>query len=111
VDPRLERQARNEAIMREVNQRVAELREQGSWGEDDQLMEIHCECGSFPTCDTKLSLPVEVYERVRSQDDRFAVAPGHESVELETVVERDETWLVVDKLPQYEPLVEDNPSE
>jgi hypothetical protein len=94
--------------MREVNQRVAELREQGSWGDDDGLMEIHCECGAFPDCDTKLSLRVEEYERVRSQDDRFAVAPGHESSELETVVERTDTWLIVDKLPQFDPLVDDD---
>ena len=97
--------------MREVNERMAELREQGSWGDDDRLMEIHCECGAFPTCNAKLSLPVEEYERIRSQDDRFAVAPGHESPELETVVEQRETWLVVDKLPQYEPLVSDDPSD
>jgi hypothetical protein len=111
VDPRLERQARNEALMREVNERVTELREHGSWGDDDRLMEIHCECGTFPTCDAKLSLPLDGYERVRLQDDRFAVAPGHESPELETVVERHETWLIVDKLPPFEPLVADNRSE
>ena len=96
--------------MREVNQRVAELREQGSWGDEDWLMEIHCECGTFPACDAKLSLPMAAYERVRSQDDRFAVAPGHESPELETVVERGETWFVVDKLPQFDPLVTDDPA-
>ena len=97
--------------MREVNQRVAELRDHGSWGAEDRLIEIHCECGAFPACDAKLSLPLEGYERVRSQDDRFAVAPGHESPELETVVERTETWLIVDKLPQFDPLVDDDASE
>jgi len=97
--------------MREVNQRVAELGEHGSWGDDDRLIEIHCECGAFPTCDARLGLPVEDYQRIRSQDDRFAVAPGHESPELETVVERHETWLVVDKLPQFEPLVADDPPD
>jgi hypothetical protein len=96
--------------MREVNERMAELREQGSWGNDDRFMEIHCECGAFPTCNAKLRLPVEEYERIRSQDDRFAVAPGHESPQLETVVERHETWFVVDKLPQFEPLVTDDPA-
>ena len=96
--------------MREVNERMAELGEHGIWGGDDRLMEIHCECGVFPACDAKLSLPVEDYERIRSHDDRFAVAPGHETPELETVVERHETWLVVDKLPQFEPMVADDPS-
>lgn len=97
--------------MREVNERVAELREQGSWGDDDRVAELHCECGAFPACDAKLTLPIEDYERVRAQADRFAVAPGHESPELETVVERHETWFVVDKLPQFEPLVADDPSD
>ena len=97
--------------MREVNQRVAELGEHGSWGDDDRLVEIHCECGAFPACNAKLTLPPAGYERVRSQADRFAVAPGHESPELETVVERHETWLVVDKLPQFEPFVADDPAE
>lgn len=97
--------------MREVNQRVAELGDHGSWGDDDRLIEIHCECGGFPACDVKLSLPVADYERVRSQDDRFAVAPGHDSPQLETVVERHETWLIVDKVPQFEPLVDDDASE
>jgi hypothetical protein len=108
VDPRLERQARNEALMREVNERVAELREQGSWGDDGRRMEIHCECGAFPTCDARLRLSVEEYERVRAQEDRFAVAPGHESSELERVVERHETWLLVDKRPRFDPLVSDD---
>ena len=96
--------------MREVHERVAELGEHTSGGEDDRLIGIHCECGAFPACDAKLSLPVPDYERIRSYADRFAVAPGHESPELETVVERHETWFVVDKLPQFEPLVDDDPS-
>lgn len=109
MDPRLERQALNEALMREVNERMAELGEHESWGDDDRLVEIHCECGAFPDCDARLRLPVEDYGRIRSQDDRFAVAPGHETAALESVVERHETWLVVDKLPEFEPLVTDDP--
>ena len=35
---------------------------------------------------------------------------SHESPQLETVVERHETWFVVDKLPQFEPLVTDDPA-
>jgi len=95
--------------MREINERIAELREQGSWSDADRFAELHCKCNAFPTCDAKLTLPVEEYERIRSQDDRFAVAPGHESPELETVVERHETWFVVDKLPQFDPLVSEDP--
>jgi hypothetical protein len=46
---------------------------------------------------------------VREQDDRFTVVPGHESSEIEAVVERHDRYLVVDKIPALEPLVEDDP--
>jgi hypothetical protein len=46
------------------------------------------------------------YERVRSQRDRFAVVPGHENSEIEHVVERDDRYVVVDKLDEAERFVE-----
>ena len=94
--------------MREVNERVAELGGQ-TWAGPEQPLEIHCECGSFPSCEVQIRITPAAYERVRAQDDRFAVAPGHETPEIETVVERGETWVIVDKLPRYEPLVDDDP--
>jgi hypothetical protein len=109
VEPRLERQARNEALMREVNERVAELSEHPDWADPGEPLELHCECGAFSTCDATLRMAPADYELVRAQDDRFAVAPGHESPELETVVARGDTWVIVDKLLRYEPLVADDP--
>ena len=46
------------------------------------------------------------YERVRGQRDRFAVVPGHETDEIEYVVERDERFVIVDKRDDFEQLVE-----
>jgi len=46
------------------------------------------------------------YERVRSQRDRFAVLPGHQTDELERVVEASERFVIVDKRDAFEPLVE-----
>ena len=46
------------------------------------------------------------YERVRRQRDRFAVAPGHETDEIEYVVEEDERYVMVDKRDEVEHLVE-----
>jgi hypothetical protein len=46
------------------------------------------------------------YERARSQRDRFAVVPGHESDEIEDVVEREEEYVIVDKRDAVEHLVE-----
>ena len=50
-----------------------------------------------------------VYERVRSQDDRFVVRPGHETPELEDAIEWSDDYVVVDKIPQAEPFVADDP--
>ena len=54
-------------------------------------------------------MTIQEYEKVRSQDDRFAIYPGHEQEALELVVARNERFVVVDKRPTAEPLVEDDP--
>ena len=38
------------------------------------------------------------YTRIRSWGSRFLVVVGHEDPDLERVVERHETWLLVDTL-------------
>jgi hypothetical protein len=50
-----------------------------------------------------------VYERVRSQDDRFVVKPGHETIEIERAVQWTDEYVIVDKVPQAEPYVADDP--
>ena len=45
------------------------------------------------------------YQRVRDQRDRFALVPGHETDEIEVVVEAHERYVIVDKRDAYEPLV------
>jgi hypothetical protein len=42
-------------------------------------------------------VPLEVYTAVRSEPTRFIVAPGHENLELERVVERHDRFFVVEK--------------
>jgi hypothetical protein len=46
------------------------------------------------------------YERVRSQRDRFAVVPGHQTDNIERVVETSDRYLIVDKVDAVEPLVD-----
>jgi hypothetical protein len=46
------------------------------------------------------------YERVRRQRDRFAVVPGHETHDIEYIVEQDERYVIVDKRDVVEHLVE-----
>jgi hypothetical protein len=108
LSDRLERQAHNEALFREVNERIAELGERGeAWS--PHRTDILCECGEEGGCGQRVRVPIEVYERVRSQDDRFVVRPGHETPELERAVEWTDTYVVVDKIRAAEPFVADDP--
>jgi hypothetical protein len=109
---RHERQARNEALLREVNERIEDISQEAGLGED-ATFEFLCECGQGDgpdvTCDEHFEMTLAEYEEVRSQDDRFALVPGHESPELEEVVRRTERYVIVDKKPEVELFVEDDP--
>ena len=107
MEERLERTARNESLFREVNDRIEELSEnveaQGIAPEGG-LVEFHCECGR-DECTERVRVTIAEYEHVRADNDRFLLVPGHETPEMESVVESSDRFVVVDKLPQAEPLV------
>jgi len=111
MHPRHERQAQNEARFRAVNEQIAELdRKLAASSEDaDELYDFECECGRHERCDGRVRMTLAEYDAVRAQDDRFALAPGHEDDALENVVERTERYVVVDKIPAAEKFVEDDP--
>ena len=107
MEERLERQARNEAMMRSVNERIAALDKSATdWTDQDQQFKFQCECGKIGGCDGQVLMTLREYERVRSQRDRFAVEPGHEADAIESVVEQDERFVIVDKRDEVERLVE-----
>ena len=87
--------ARNEAVWREVNNRIEEVDEALRVLPDD-LLEFHCECG-YADCEARISLTPTEYREVRSGNDTFAVALGHEDEVIEHVVKRTDRYLVVDK--------------
>jgi hypothetical protein len=109
VEDRFVRQAQNESLFREVNERIAELGEKAEARSPDGTTDFLCECGEEGGCGQRVRVPLDVYERVRSQDDRFVVRPGHETPELERAVEWSDSYVVVDKIPAAEPYVEDDP--
>ena len=107
MDERLERQARNEALLREVNDQIAALGQgAGGWADSDHRFDFRCECGSIERCNGRVVMTMGEYERVRDQRDRFALVPGHETDELEVVVEANERYVIVDKRDAYEALVD-----
>jgi hypothetical protein len=109
---RLEVQARNEGLIRKVNEQIERMDREADargWVPDEGYFEFHCECGRHDGCDARLSMTIEEYEVVRAQDDRFAVMPGHEAPEIERVVDGNDRFVVVDKVDQVEALVADDP--
>jgi hypothetical protein len=97
VDNTERRKAANEAVFREVNERIEELQRRFSVAEDDEL-QIVCECDRLD-CMTHLTVSVAVYERVRSDPASFLVSPGHEDAGVENVVDSGGDYLVVRKHP------------
>ncbi len=106
-----ERQATNEALFREVNERRAAIdrKAREGWAESGELFEFVCECGVEGGCEERVEMTLQEYDAVRQQDDRFALVPGHESPELEAIVERNARYVVVDKAGKFEDLVDDDP--
>jgi hypothetical protein len=87
------RLALNEGVRRQVNEGI----ERGQWpGEESQPVGFRCEC-SHLGCNSLVRLSVADYERVRSNPLRFMLVSGHEVPSVETVVERCDEWIVVEK--------------
>lgn len=84
--------ARNEALFREVNERLEEV----SGGRSTEMTEYLCECGNAD-CTEAIALLDEEYERVRSDPLLFAVMPGHEIPDVEEILESNERFSLVRK--------------
>ena len=108
MDERLRRQARNEALLREVNEQINALDRAAGSG-DGETFGFHCECGRGGGCDERVWMTLAEYDVVREQDDRFALALGHQTDGLEHVVAQNERYVVVDKVDEAEHLVADDP--
>jgi hypothetical protein len=93
VSDRSERIGRNEALFREVNERIDQLR--ADLG-GVNAFDIVCECG-VTECTERFSITGDEYRALRQDVHRFAVVPGHERPELERIVERRAGYLVVVK--------------
>ena len=102
ADRRAERIAENEVLFRGANERMAE------WEERDRAdaAELYfCECAD-PECNEKVRLRGSDYERVRSDPCHFFVVPGHEIPDVETVIESNEGWVLVEKDSTVSEIVE-----
>jgi hypothetical protein len=109
MDPGQERRAKNEAIFREVNERVEEVETRfAGYGEQDRLLiGFICECGR-DDCTEQLEVAHAHYESVRDDSRRFLVLPGHEQTDIERVIERHHHFLVVEKMSEAAEIADEN---
>jgi hypothetical protein len=78
------RKAANEAVFRNVNERIQALQHSFAVAEREPLQMV-CECDRLD-CMARVPVEVDAYERIRSHPDQFIVSPGHEDLKVEEVV-------------------------
>jgi len=88
------RAARNQALFRNVNEKIKELNE--TFQSVTRTFTIACECADTG-CTEMLEISPEEYELVRSEPRHFAVLPGHVYPDVEVVVRDGATHVVVQK--------------
>jgi hypothetical protein len=91
MDEREKRMAQNEALFREVNERVQSKADEL---EIDDAREFFCECANAE-CTFRVTLTRAEYESLRADPTQFAVLPLHFTPEVETMVgDFDGYWIV-----------------
>ncbi|MGH3072299.1 MAG: hypothetical protein ACRDNB_08535 [Gaiellaceae bacterium] len=94
MDERERRLAQNEALFREVNEKVQAVAT--THGDDDHVYEFYCEC-SNADCTLQVPATIAAYEAVREHPDRFLIFPRHALPDIETVLEETPDWWVIEK--------------
>jgi hypothetical protein len=94
MEDRGERLGLNEALFREVNERVKSIND--GFGTRLEAAEFVCECGN-DECAVRVRIPLSEYEELRSDPTHFAVKDGHEILDVESVVRRCDDYVVVEK--------------
>ncbi len=93
-DERLRRVGHNEALYRQVNERIEDLSR--AFEAVTGAFEIICECGNLH-CTEAISIAREVYEQTRADPTKFIIKPGHEIDDLERVIAHHAEYVIVEK--------------
>jgi hypothetical protein len=94
MDERERRIGRNEALFREVNDRIEGVTE--ALQVKTENLSILCECGD-DSCMQQVEVSLGEYERIRDDPALFFVCKGHEEPDVEDVVETTAAYDIVRK--------------
>ena len=105
--PASERVGKNEALFREVNERIREVSGQALTLDGDVPLQFVCEC-SDERCNEAVELTLPEYEAVRAEPTHFLVAPGHvwEPAD-EHVVRKAQSYTILEKTGDAGDVAED----
>lgn len=97
MDESQRRVGQNEALFREVNERIERVSD--ALEVTPQRLAILCECGDID-CMQQLEVTQEEFERVRRDPTLFFVCSGHSDNGVEDVVEHHDRYDVVRKISE-----------
>jgi hypothetical protein len=101
-----ERTGENEALFREVNERLMGRKQDDSgWALPSMWI---CECAE-ETCTERIEMSPLEYEQLRSGPTHFAVVPNeeHVSLDVERIVEKRDRYWVVEKIGEAAEVAEE----
>jgi hypothetical protein len=87
---RIVRSVKNEALFREINERLQDL------NIDFGTSEWVCECSDLE-CVGRIEMTDAAYEEVRRDGTHFALLVGHEQIDIERVVARHGGYVIAEK--------------
>lgn len=94
-----ERRAQNEALFRDLNERVKEIDERlepNGMGAPPAELEFLCECADLE-CAKRFAMSRDEYEAVRQHPSYFVVIPEHVDEAIEQVIEVRAGYVIVSK--------------
>ena len=94
MEERDRRAGENEALFREVNERIEEL--DATFGVQRRSFTIVCECERV-TCAEHIEITHDEYRELRTDPTFFAVKHGHEDPRVEVVIDERPGYLVIKK--------------
>jgi hypothetical protein len=87
---RIVRRAKNEALFRDINERLQDL------NDDFGTSEWLCECSDLE-CVERIEMTDAEYEDVRQHGAHFVLLVGHEQIDIERVVARHGDYVIAEK--------------
>lgn len=94
--PRLARKAKNQALFRDVNERIADMADKFDAAVETQS--FICECSRIG-CTDRIELTLSEYARVRDDPTTFVLVVGHEDTDHEELLVKTSGYLIVRNKP------------